>query len=274
MYSKIFLFALASATVVSAHGKIAVATGDAGGNTTALGIQGAAVPGTGPNGKTETDTTIFDSVDAMTDGLGKTEGQGKNTLDMMTDVVAQSGSTLPQVSASGGTISGTMHIVTTDGAGPFTAVVDSTGQGAFGSGTKAEVTTQVPGKNGNTAPGPLKNNLLRRAMWHLGISKRALNVDSDYPFDIAVPAGMSCTGTVGDMQNVCLMKIANPSKAGPFGGVIAFQMASANSSSTSTASSASASTTAAARSLAARAGGEAAGAEGKTAKRSAKFVQF
>lgn len=29
------------------------------------------------------------------------------------------------------------------------------------------------------------------------------------------------------MQNVCLMKVANPSGAGPFGGVIAFQMAPA-----------------------------------------------
>lgn len=93
------------------------------------------------------------------------------------------------------------------------------------------------------------------------------------PFDIAVPAGTTCTGTVGDMQNVCLMKVANPSKAGPFGGVIAFQMAGANSS-TSTASSASASTTAAARSLAGRAGGEVTGADGKVGKRTAKFVQF
>lgn len=38
---------------------------------------------------------------------------------------------------------------------------------------------------------------------------------------------MTCTGTVGGMQNVCLMKVANPSGAGPFGGVIAFQMAPA-----------------------------------------------
>lgn len=29
------------------------------------------------------------------------------------------------------------------------------------------------------------------------------------------------------MQNVCLLKVANPSGAGPFGGVIAFQMSPA-----------------------------------------------
>jgi hypothetical protein len=52
----------------------------------------------------------------MTDGLGKTEVGGANTLAGMSAVIAQSGSTLPQVS-QGGSISGTVHIVTTDGAG-------------------------------------------------------------------------------------------------------------------------------------------------------------
>lgn len=150
-----------------------------GGNTTAIGIQGGAVPGAGPNSKTEVDTTVFQQRNAMTDGLGKTEGQGKNTMAMMDNVMAQSGSTLPQVS-SGGSIKGTLHIVTTDGAGPYTAVVDPTAQGTFSQGTKAEVTTQVPGRNGNIAPGPLSNNLLKRALWHMGIIKRALNVDQDY----------------------------------------------------------------------------------------------
>ena len=97
----------------------ATQTGDAGGNTTALGIQGGVVPGAGSNSKTEVDTTVFSSVKAATDGLGRTEGQGKNTIAGMSAVVAQSGSTLPQVSSSGGTLSGTLHVVTTDGAGPF-----------------------------------------------------------------------------------------------------------------------------------------------------------
>lgn len=99
---------------------------------------------------------------------------------MMSAVAAQAGSTLPQVSASNGSLSGTLHIVTTDGAGPYTAIVDPTGQGSFSQGTKAKVTTQVPGKNGNIAPGPLSNNLLKRALWQAGIYKRALNVDQDF----------------------------------------------------------------------------------------------
>jgi hypothetical protein len=40
-----------------------------------------------------------------------------------------------------------------------------------------------------------------------------------------VPAGTVCTGTVNGVNNVCLAKIANANKNGPFGGVVAFQMA-------------------------------------------------
>lgn len=80
---------------------------------------GGVVPGPGKNKVTEVDTTVFAKKDAATDGLGKTSGNGPNTLDMMTQVMAASGSTLPQVS-DGGSLSGTLHIVTTDGAGPYT----------------------------------------------------------------------------------------------------------------------------------------------------------
>ena len=41
----------------------------------------------------------------------------------------------------------------------------------------------------------------------------------------SVPAGTTCQGTVAGQQNVCFVKIANSNKAGPFGGVIAIQMA-------------------------------------------------
>jgi hypothetical protein len=118
-------------------------TGDAGGNTTALSIQGGVIPGAGNNKETEVDTTVFNSKKAATDGLGKTKA-GANTLAGMSAVVAQSGSTFPQVSSSGGSISGAVHIVTTDGAGPYTAIVDPTGTGAFSTGTKATVTQHSP----------------------------------------------------------------------------------------------------------------------------------
>ncbi|KAJ9144499.1 Cell surface protein [Pleurostoma richardsiae] len=217
MISKIIVLALAAAPLVAAHGKVAVISGDAGGNGTALGIQGAVVPGAGRNSKTEVDTTIFGSTDIATDGLGRTEGSGKNTVDMLSQAMELSGSTLPQVSADGnGSISGTFHIVTTDGAGPVQAVLDSTGTGAFSQGVMLNTVTQVPGTKGNiAAPG-------RGRRW---LSKRAANVNEDYPVAFSVPAGTTCSGTVAGQQNVCLVKIANSNKAGPFGGVVAIQMA-------------------------------------------------
>jgi hypothetical protein len=51
MLSNLFLFALALSPLVSAHGKVTVVTGNAGGNGTALAIRGGVVPGAGPNSK-------------------------------------------------------------------------------------------------------------------------------------------------------------------------------------------------------------------------------
>jgi hypothetical protein len=197
-------------------------TGDAGGNTTGLGIQGGVIPGAGTNKETEVDTTVFQSKAAASDGLGKTKA-GPNTLADMTQVMALSGNTLAQVS-QGGSISGTMHIVTTDGAGPYTAILDTTGTGAFSTGTKLAVTQQVPGTRGNIAA-PQQRSLIARTLVNLGIVKRAANVNEDYPFAATVPAGTTCTGTAGGQSGVCLVKIVNPSNAGPFGGVMAIQMA-------------------------------------------------
>ncbi|KAE9378573.1 hypothetical protein N431DRAFT_400316 [Stipitochalara longipes BDJ] len=229
MLVNILLVALAASPLVAAHGKVAVVTGDAGGNTTALGIQGGVVPGAGSNSKTEVDTTIFNSVKAATNGLGRTEGKGQNTLSGMSAVVAQSGSTLPQVSSSGGTLSGTLHVVTTDGAGPFKAIVDPTGTGQFASGTEADVTTQVPGKNGNILPDGQVARAVSRVFARMGLHKRAANVNKDYPFTVAIPAGTTCTGTAGGQSGVCLVKFANSNPAGPFGGVFAMQIAGSNS---------------------------------------------
>ncbi|CAK7225552.1 hypothetical protein SBRCBS47491_005927 [Sporothrix bragantina] len=225
MYSKVFLIALASSPLVAAHGKIAVIQGDAGGNTTGLGIQGGVVPGAGPNSKTEVDTTVFNSIKAQSNGLGKTTGQGKNTVDMVSQAMDLSGSTLPQVSSDGnGSLSGTYHIVTTDGAGPVKAVLDTTGTGNFADGTLMDVATQVPGTFGEISPNG--KSILRRALESMGvIAKRAANVNKDFPVAVSVPAGTTCTGSMNGMNNVCLAKIANSNPAGPFGGVVAFQMA-------------------------------------------------
>jgi hypothetical protein len=109
----ILMSALAATPLVAAHGKVAAVQGDAGGNGTALGIIGGVVPGPGRNKVTEVDTTVFGKVNIATDGLGKTKGGGLNAPDGLAATMAQSGSTLPQVSANGGSINGVFHIVTT-----------------------------------------------------------------------------------------------------------------------------------------------------------------
>ena len=63
---------LAGTELVAAHGKVSVATGNAGGNGTALGIQGGIIPGAGSNKVTEPDTTVFQGPNAK--ACGQTEG--------------------------------------------------------------------------------------------------------------------------------------------------------------------------------------------------------
>lgn len=49
MFAKVLVLALAASPLVAAHGRVDVVTGDAGGNGTALAIQGGVVPLTGKN---------------------------------------------------------------------------------------------------------------------------------------------------------------------------------------------------------------------------------
>lgn len=149
MLSSILISALVAAPLVAGHGKVTVLTGDLGGNGTALGIKGGSVANVGQNYQTEVDTTVFWSKDINTDDdFGWTQSSHGNLG--MADLVksmALSGDTLPQVS-QGGSINATLHIVTSDGAGPYSAIIDPTASGKFSKAVDMEVTTQVPGKGG------------------------------------------------------------------------------------------------------------------------------
>lgn len=178
MYPQAILYALAIVPLVSAHGKIAVVTGDLGGNGTGFGVRGAVVPGPGPNYLTEVDTTVFWSSDITTDNdIGYTDEAGNNQLSNLDQAMAQSGNTLPQVS-SGGSVKGTYHIVTSDGAGPLEALVDETATAKWSKAKSADVTTQVPGNDGWISTSS-KRDLMGRMV---GLSKRrnAVNVNKDY----------------------------------------------------------------------------------------------
>lgn len=101
MFTKTLVLALAVAVSVSAHGRIDVVVGDKGGNGTALGVQGAIIPGGGANYMTEPDTTTFwskvfstDNDDGFTDASNGNLSPAKNLAASM----ALAGNTLPQVS--------------------------------------------------------------------------------------------------------------------------------------------------------------------------------
>lgn len=116
--------------------------------------------------------------------------------------------------------------MTSDGCGSVKAVIDPTATGAFADGTLAETTADVPGTRGNCPRSITKKSYVRSLLENTGvIQKRATNVNQDFNVAFTVPAGTTCTGTVNGEQGVCLLKIANNNAAGPFGGVIAFQMA-------------------------------------------------
>ncbi|RYO76202.1 hypothetical protein DL766_001016 [Monosporascus sp. MC13-8B] len=104
--------------------------------------------------------------------------------------------------ADDGSITMTFRQINQDGAGPMEAAVDGTSGGtdpdAF---TTAEVTQDVPG---------------------LGFQGLSLATNTDFPLTVQMPAGMTCEGTVGGVNNVCIVRVRNGAAAGPFGGSAAF----------------------------------------------------
>ena len=155
---------------------------------------------------------------------------------MLVNAMALSGPTLPQITP-GGSLSGTWRIVTADGAGPIGAVIDPTAKGNFTTGIPLTVVQQVPGYKGNfifpeDQKIEEKRGIFRRAMdaaSSVVLSKRAARtVQQGFAFEFAVPANVTCNGVIAGLREVCLVKIANAHKAGPFGGVVAVQMATAS----------------------------------------------
>jgi hypothetical protein len=101
----------------------------------------------------------------------------------------------------------TFHQVNQDGAGPLTAMIDATSGGtdpaAF---QKATVTQDVPG---------------------IGIGGLSAAAVKDFPVKVQMPAGMTCSGSAGGADNVCIVRMQNAALAGPFGGSAAFTQSTA-----------------------------------------------
>lgn len=109
--------------------------------------------------------------------------------------------------ADDGTLSMVYHQVNQDGAGPLTASIDATSGGTDPSAFRdAEVTTNVPGA---------------------GFGGLSLATTTDFPVAVRMPAGMTCRGSVGGAEGVCVARLRNSALAGPFGGSVAFTQSAA-----------------------------------------------
>ncbi len=140
-------------------------------------------------------------------GAGGAAGGGAKTPKgtVETGVKAATGlgasSGLPTCSDTG-VVKMTFHQVNQDGAGPLTAAIDPSSGGTDPAAFQtATVTKNVPG---------------------LGIGGLSGATTMDFPVEIQMPAGMTCSGTSGGATNVCVARLQNSALAGPFGGSVVF----------------------------------------------------
>lgn len=198
-FSSIIL-ALATSSLVAAHGAIVAATGDAGGAGQAIGVVNSTPRDGTRRNPFQADSTRFRG-DAA-DTCGETVGAGTNDIVAGTAaMLAVPGNTMPVITP-GGSVNMTLHQVNGDGAGPYTCEIDATGTGtAFQPMT---VTANVPGKN-----------------------SRSDAKATDFNLAATVPANQQCTGAMAGATGVCMVRCMNAARAGPFGGCVPVTMAAA-----------------------------------------------
>ncbi|KAH8174577.1 CAS1-like protein [Sarocladium implicatum] len=191
-----------AADFAAAHSIITNAVGNAGGSGMALGVD-SSTPRDGTNRNPfQQDATRFRGASAET--FGETLKGGDNNLEQgTTDIMEETGDQLPQITP-GGNVQMTIHQVNSDGAGPYTCMINADGTGT--TWDNIPVTTNVEGnERGRNRDGEMQ----------------------DFPLVASIPQGQTCTGTAAGEQNVCLVRCQNPARAGPFGGVVPVQMAQA-----------------------------------------------
>ncbi|KAF3047138.1 hypothetical protein E8E12_011432 [Didymella heteroderae] len=178
---------------------------------TFMGTGGAAAGGAAANKR-----GLLDALTGGAGGAGKAGGAAsaagtktpKGTSE--TGVAAAAGQGASQglpTTADDGTITMTFHQVNQDGAGPLTAAIDATSGGTDPAAFQdAKVTQDVPG---------------------IGIGGLSAAAVMDFPVKVQMPQGMTCQGSVGGAQNVCIVRMQNAALAGPFGGSAAFTQSTA-----------------------------------------------
>lgn len=55
-----------------------------------------------------------------------------------------------------------------------------------------------------------------------GVAGFSTSSTMDYEVKVQVPSGTKCTGVVGGIESVCIVRVRNNAISGPFGGSAAF----------------------------------------------------
>ncbi|KAK4463237.1 hypothetical protein QBC42DRAFT_296169 [Cladorrhinum samala] len=188
--------------LISAHGTLTEIRGANGVN-----MNGLSIPANSRNKNSIANTAIIRDSEIKSgraSPLGRTSGGGAVTaasalqaFSRAAGAGAGNAATLP-TAADDGTVTVIYHQVNGDGAGPLDAAIDGTSGGTQANAFKtAQILQNVPGNNGRSSAS-----------------------NKDFTVKVKMPAGMTCDGTVGGVQNVCIVRVRNP--AGPFGGAAAF----------------------------------------------------
>ncbi|KAJ4370113.1 hypothetical protein N0V86_008849 [Didymella sp. IMI 355093] len=198
---------------VDAASAIATFMGTGGAAAGGAAAGGAAAKGTAAKGTAANKRGLLD---ALTGGAGKAGGAASaagtktpkgTSEDGVAAAAGQGASQGLPTTADDGTITMTFHQVNQDGAGPLTAAIDATSGGTDPAAFQdAKVTQDVPG---------------------IGIGGLSAAAVMDFPVKVQMPQGMTCQGTAGGAQNVCIVRMQNAALAGPFGGSAAFTQSTA-----------------------------------------------
>lgn len=188
--------------LISAHGTLTEIRGANGVN-----MNGLSVASNARNKNSISNTAIIrdnEIKSGRAGPLGRTSGGGAvnaaSALQSFSRAAAGNATSTLPTAADDGTVTVIYHQVNADGAGPLDAAIDGTSGGTQANAFKtAQILQNVPGNR--------------------GVSSAS---NKDFTVKVQMPAGMTCDGTVGGVQNVCIVRIRNAASAGPFGGAAAF----------------------------------------------------
>ena len=130
----------------------------------------------------------------------------------------------------------TLHQVNGDGAGPYECMIDSTGAGT--QWTAMTVVTNVPGEDSRSDA--KATDFVSRLLLNLSSLSSVMMIGMykltpPKPLTAKVAATQTCTGSMAGMDGVCMVRCNNAARAGPFGGCVPVQMASAAGNATAAA---------------------------------------